>query len=30
MQNLEVSGVKIPFIFEENNDFPIVILKLVF
>lgn len=30
MQNLEVSRVKIPFIFEENNDFPIVILKLVF
>lgn len=30
MQNLEVNGTKIPFIFEENNDFPIVILKLVF
>lgn len=30
MQNLEVNGAKIPFIFEENNDFPIVILKLVF
>lgn len=30
MQYLESKGVKIPFIFEENSDFPIVILKLVF
>ncbi len=30
MHNLEINGVKIPFIFEENNDFPIVILKLIF
>ncbi|HDZ5112414.1 TPA: insulinase family protein [Campylobacter jejuni] len=30
MQYLESRGVKIPFIFEENSDFPIVILKLVF
>ncbi|TEY01246.1 pitrilysin family protein [Campylobacter sp. US33a] len=30
MHNLEINGVKIPFIFEENNDFPIVILRLVF
>ncbi|EFC33008.1 TPA: insulinase family protein [Campylobacter jejuni] len=30
MQYLENRGIKIPFIFEENSDFPIVILKLVF
>ncbi len=30
MQFLEINQVKIPFIFEENTDFPIVILKLVF
>ena len=30
MQYLESRGVKIPFIFERNSDFPIVILKLVF
>lgn len=30
MQYLESRGVKIPFIFEENSDFPIVVLKLVF
>lgn len=30
MQYLMSKGLKIPFIFEENADFPIVILKLVF
>lgn len=30
MQYLECKGVKIPFIFEKNFDFPVVILKLVF
>lgn len=30
MRYLETRGMKIPFIFEENSDFPIVILKLVF
>ncbi|HEG2605418.1 TPA: insulinase family protein [Campylobacter jejuni] len=30
MQYLESRGVKIPFIFENNSDFPIVALKLVF
>lgn len=30
MQYLESRGVKIPFIFEKNSDFPIVVLKLVF
>ena len=30
MQYLKIKNTKIPFIFEENNDFPIVILKLVF
>ncbi|MBC5856807.1 insulinase family protein [Campylobacter jejuni] len=30
MQYLESRGVKIPFIFEENSDFPIIVLKLVF
>lgn len=30
MEYLEFKGLKIPFIFEENRDFPIIILKLVF
>ncbi|TKX30461.1 M16 family metallopeptidase [Campylobacter estrildidarum] len=30
MQYLESKGVKIPFIFEKNQDLPIVVLKLVF
>lgn len=30
MQYLTSKGLKIPFIFEENADFPIIILKLVF
>lgn len=30
MQYLESRGIKIPFIFEKNSDFPIVVLKLVF
>ncbi|EDP5243872.1 insulinase family protein [Campylobacter jejuni] len=30
MQYLDSRGVKIPFIFEKNSDFPIVVLKLVF
>lgn len=30
MQYLEIKKVKIPFIFEENRDFPIIILRLVF
>ncbi|MCH5336905.1 MAG: insulinase family protein [Campylobacter sp.] len=30
MQYLEFKKVKIPFIFEENRDFPIIVLKLVF
>ncbi len=29
MQYLESRGIKIPFIFEKNSDFPIVVLKLV-
>lgn len=28
MQYLESRGVKIPFIFEKNSDFPIVVLSL--
>ncbi|MBZ7933959.1 insulinase family protein [Campylobacter sp. W0065] len=30
MQYLENQGIKIPFIFEKNQDLPIVVLKLVF
>ncbi|HEF8713092.1 TPA: insulinase family protein [Campylobacter jejuni] len=30
MQHLDSRGVKIPFIFEKNSDFSIVVLKLVF
>jgi len=30
MQYIENKKVKIPFIFEQNTDFPIVVLKLVF
>ncbi|HEH4060104.1 TPA: insulinase family protein, partial [Campylobacter jejuni] len=30
MQYLESRGIKIPFIFEKNSDFPIVVFKLVF
>lgn len=30
MQYLEIKKIKIPFIFEENRDFPIIILKLIF
>ncbi|HEH5645593.1 TPA: insulinase family protein [Campylobacter jejuni] len=30
MQYLDSRGVKTPFIFEKNSDFPIVVLKLVF
>ena len=30
MQYLEHEGVKVPFIFEQNFDFPVVLLRLVF
>ncbi|WP_205590625.1 hypothetical protein, partial [Klebsiella pneumoniae] len=30
MRYLETKGVKIPFIFEKNDDFPIIYFRLIF